>query len=156
MKLHVIAVGNRMPAWVAAGFEEYAKRMPREARIALIEIKPEKREGGRTTAQVLSAEAARIEAVLPDGAEVVVLDERGGVVSTKQLADWLTAAMSNGTDAAFIIGSADGLHPRIKQRAGRLMALSALTLPHGLARVLIAEQLYRAMSLIQNHPYHRE
>jgi 23S rRNA (pseudouridine1915-N3)-methyltransferase len=156
VKLHVIAVGSRMPAWVASGFEEYAKRMPREARIALTEIKPEKRDSGRTTEQVLAVEATRIEAALPDGAEVVVLDERGSAVSTKQLAEWLTAAMGNGADAAFIIGSADGLHPRIKQRAGRLMALSTLTLPHGLARVIIAEQLYRAMSLIQNHPYHRE
>lgn len=145
-----------MPAWVDAGFDEYAKRMPREARIALTEIKPEKREGGRTTEQILAAEAVRIEAALPDGAEVVVLDERGVAVSTKQLADWVTAAMGHGTDATFIIGSADGLHPRIKQHARRLMALSALTLPHGLARVLIAEQLYRAMSLIRNHPYHRE
>lgn len=155
MKLHIVAVGNRMPAWVDAGFEEYAKRMPREARITLIEVKPEKREGGKTTEQVLAAEATRIEAVLPIGSEVIVLDERGVTLSTKQLADWLRGTMAEGHDMAFVIGSADGLHPRIKQHAKRLTSLSALTLPHGLARVLLAEQLYRAMSLIQNHPYHR-
>jgi len=156
MKLHLITVGNRMPAWVAAGFEEYAKRMPREARITLLEIKPEKRDGGKSTEQILSAEAARIQACLPANAHVIVLDERGAAISTKELASWVGKLMTEGCDVAFIIGSADGLHPQIKQRAHRSLSLSALTLPHGLARVLLAEQLYRAISLLQNHPYHRE
>ena len=145
-----------MPAWVDAGFQEYAKRMPREARLVLVEIKPEKREGGKTTEQILAAEATRIGAALPDGAELIVLDERGSALSTKQLAGRLTTIMGEGHDAVFVIGSADGLHPRIKARAKHLVCLSALTLPHGLARVLLAEQLYRAKSLTHNHPYHRE
>ncbi len=149
-----------MPAWIAAGYEEYARRMPREARLTLTEIKPEKRDGGKagvkTIEQTLAAEAGRIETALPDGAELIVLAERGSMMSTKQLAEWLRTLMAEGRGAAFVIGSADGLHPRIEKRAGRLLSLSALTLPHGLARVLLAEQLYRAMSVIQNHPYHRE
>jgi 23S rRNA (pseudouridine1915-N3)-methyltransferase len=156
VKLHIIAVGNRMPDWVDAGFEEYAKRMPREARITLVEIKPEKREGGKSVEQILSAEATRIESALPQGADIIVLDERGVAVSTKQFADWLKGFMGEGRDAAFVIGSADGLHPNIKQHAKRLLSLSALTMPHGMARMLLAEQLYRAISLLQNHPYHRE
>jgi 23S rRNA (pseudouridine1915-N3)-methyltransferase len=145
-----------MPEWVDAGFEEYAKRMPREARITLVEIKPEKREGGKSVEQILSAEATRIESALPQNADIIVLDERGVAVSTKQFADWLRGFMAEGRDAAFVIGSADGLHPNIKQRAKRLLSLSALTMPHGMARMLLAEQLYRAISLLQNHPYHRE
>ncbi len=156
MKLTVIAVGNRMPAWVSAGYEEYARRMPRESRVNLVEVKPEKRDGGRSIEQILAVEALRIEAALPDGATIIVLDERGTGISTRDFADWLSASMAEGRDATFVIGSADGLHPRIKSRAHRLLALSALTLPHGLARVLLAEQLYRAISLINHHPYHRE
>lgn len=156
MKLYVVAVGNRMPAWIDAGFEEYAKRMPRQARITLIEVKPEKREGGKTVEQILAAEAMRIEAALPEGARLVVLDERGASIATRQFAEWLSSHMNDGQDAAFLIGSADGLHASLKQRAHQTLALSPLTLPHGLVRVLLAEQLYRAMSLIQNHPYHRE
>jgi 23S rRNA (pseudouridine1915-N3)-methyltransferase len=101
-------------------------------------------------------EAVRIENALPQGADVIVLDERGLAISTRELANWLREFMAEGRDGAFIIGSADGLHPSIKQRARRLFSLSSLTLPHGLARVLLAEQLYRAISLLQNHPYHRE
>jgi 23S rRNA (pseudouridine1915-N3)-methyltransferase len=156
VKLHIIAVGNRMPVWIDAGFEEYAKRMPREARIALTEVKPEKRDGGKSTEQVLFAESARIESALPTKADIIVLDERGQAVSTRQLADWLREFMTEGRDAAFVIGSADGLHANVKRRAKRLFSLSALTLPHGLARVLLAEQIYRAISLLQNHPYHRD
>jgi len=102
MKLHIVAGGHRMPNWVETGFEEYAKRMPREARIALTELKPEKREGGKSVEQVLSAEATRIKTAIPDGAEVIVLDERGTAVSTKQLAEWLRAFMAEGRDAAFV------------------------------------------------------
>ena len=156
MKLHLIAVGHRMPAWVNAGYEEYARRMPRQARLVLTEIKPEKRDSGRTIERVLTVEAVRLEAAFPDGAETIALDEGGEPMSTRQIADWLARFMAEGRDAAFLIGSADGLHPRIKERARRLLSLSSLTLPHGLARVLLAEQLYRAMSLIRSHPYHRE
>lgn len=156
MKLHIIAVGTRMPAWVAEGFADYAGRMPRMARIALTEIKAEPRTTGKTAAQLMAAEAARIEAAFPGNTERIVLDERGRDFTTEQLARWLEARLGSGRDLAFLIGGPDGLCPSIKSAAQLQMRLSSLTLPHGLARVLLAEQLYRAISLLQNHPYHRE
>ena len=156
MKLLILAVGHKMPAWVNEGFAEYAKRMPREARIELAEIKPEKRDGGKTREQVHEAERKRIEAALPPDCVRVALDERGKDWSTLELADELKDWMRGGRDVAFIIGGADGLHPEAKRQASRLWSLSRLTLPHGLVRVVLAEQLYRAVTVIQNHPYHRE
>lgn len=156
MKLLILAVGNKMPAWISEGFNEYAKRMPRETRIELHEIKPEPRSTGKTTAQIIEAEAQRIAAVLPASARCIALDEHGATPTTKQLAQQLRDWMQRGCDVAFIIGGADGLHDSIKQRAQQVMALSAFTLPHGMVRVLLAEQLYRAHSLLHNHPYHRE
>lgn len=155
MKLAIVAVGHRMPAWVNEGFADYARRMSREARIELAEIKPSARAGGKTTEQVHEAERGRIEAALPAGCERVVLDERGQNWSTLELAEAMKGWMRGGRDVAFIIGGADGLHPEVK-RHGRLWSLSRLTLPHGLVRVVLAEQLYRAVTVIQNHPYHRE
>lgn len=155
MRLLILAVGNRMPTWISEGYREYAKRMPYEMRMELVELKPESRSSGKTTAQIMEAEAQRIRAALPTGALCIALDERGRQLTTKQLSqqmqDWLQA----GRDVAFIIGGADGLHPAIKEMAQQVMALSSLTLPHGLVRVLLAEQLYRAHSLLHNHPYHR-
>jgi 23S rRNA (pseudouridine1915-N3)-methyltransferase len=156
VKLLIVAVGHKMPGWVSEGFAEYTKRMPREARIELIEIKPEKRAGGKTTEQVHEAERSRIEAALPASCELVALDERGKDWSTLELADGVKNWMRGGRDVAFVIGGADGLHPDLKRRADRLWSLSRLTLPHGMVRVVLAEQLYRAITLIQNHPYHRE
>ena len=156
MKLLILAVGNKMPAWITTGFNEYAKRMPREAKIELVEIKPEPRSTGKTTAQIMNAEAQRIRAALPDAARCIALDEHGATPTTKQLAQQMQGWMQAGSDIAFVIGGADGLHDSIKQRAQQMMALSALTLPHGMVRVLLAEQLYRAHSLLHNHPYHRE
>ena len=156
MKLWIIAVGNKMPSWVDEAFGEYAKRMPREARIELVEIKPEKRAGGKTVEQMQEAEMVRILAVLPAGANHVMLDERGSEMSTLELAGSMKVWLQDGRDVAFVIGGADGLHPALRQRAAKLWSLSRLTMPHGLVRVLLAEQLYRAMSVIQNHPYHRE
>jgi len=155
MKFLVCAVGQKMPGWIAEGFAEYAKRMPREASIELVEIRREKRSEGRQVDQLLYVEAQRIRAALPDRCHTVVLDERGRQVTTVQLAEAMTAWMRNGTDVAFVIGGADGLDARIKHAADETLALSALTLPHGLARVLLAEQLYRAVSLLKGHPYHR-
>ena len=156
MKLLILAVGNKMPAWITEGYNEYAKRMPREARIELVEIKPEPRTTGKTTAQIMEAEAHRILAALPATAHCIALDEHGATPTTKQLAQQFKDWMQQGSDVAFIIGGADGLHDSVKQRARQLMALSAFTLPHGMVRVLLAEQLYRAHSLMHNHPYHRE
>lgn len=144
-----------MPSWVETGFHEYTKRMPAEAKIELIELKPEDR-ANRQTEKVLMLEAARIDAALPKNALRIVCDERGKPLSTPMLADWMTAWMRDGASPAFIIGSADGLAPSIKQTAAQMIALSGCVLPHGMVRVLLAEQLYRAYSLIHHHPYHRE
>ncbi|MCR4297373.1 MAG: 23S rRNA (pseudouridine(1915)-N(3))-methyltransferase RlmH [Gallionella sp.] len=156
MKLIVVSVGHKMPGWITAGFNEYAKRMPREARIELLEIKPEPRSTGKTTAQIMEAEAQRVLAALPQNCLRIALDERGVQPTTKQLAAQMQDWMREGGDVAFIIGGADGMHESVKQAAQQMMALSSLTLPHAVVRVLLAEQLYRAHSLLHNHPYHRE
>lgn len=155
MKLHIVAVGHKMPDWIARGFDEYAKRMPPEWRIELREIKPEQRSSGRSAHSVMAAERTRIEAALPKGARVIALDEHGQDWTTMQLADALPRWQQDGRDVAFVIGGADGLDPALKSRAELLLRLSSLTLPHGMVRVLLAEQLYRAWSITQNHPYHR-
>ena len=155
MKFIICSVGYRMKPWVAAAFEEYANRMPHEAGIELIEIKPEKRGSGRTAEQLLIAEGARIRAAIPARCRIVAMDERGSQWTTSMLADSVAKWMANGGDTAFLIGGADGLDPDIKRSADEVLALSALTLPHGFVRVLLAEQLYRALSLIKGHPYHR-
>jgi 23S rRNA (pseudouridine1915-N3)-methyltransferase len=155
VKIRVVALGHRMPAWVAAGFDDYARRLPREFPLELVEIKPEPRDRGRSVAQILAAEAARI-AAATKGCCTVALDAPGELWTTAQFAQKLRG-WSNGRRAvAFVIGSADGLADTIKHNADVTMSLSTLTLPHGLARVLLAEQLYRATSLLKGHPYHRE
>ena len=156
MKLLVVAVGVRMPRWVDEAFAEYAKRMPRSLPLDLFEIRPEPRSSGKPVAKLLDAERERIDRVLPRGCLRVALDERGREFTTQQLARWLDARRQDGRDIAFMIGGADGLAPELKSAAELLLRLSAMTLPHGLARVLLAEQLYRALSIIGGHPYHRE
>ena len=156
MKLFIIAVGTRMPSWVVEGCRTYAKRMPPGTALKLTEIKPEARSSGKTVAQMLAAEAVRIRAALPKGGRVVALDERGREMSTCGLAVQLEGWMQESGPAAFLIGSADGLDADLKESALLQLRLSAMTLPHGFARVLLAEQLYRALSIIGGHPYHRE
>jgi 23S rRNA (pseudouridine1915-N3)-methyltransferase len=160
MKFVIVAVGHKMPAWISAGFAEYAQRMPRESRLELAEIKPAVRgsnAGGDKSAERWRAlEAARIAAVLPPRCIKVVLDERGKICTTAELARRIEGWRRDGADVAFIIGGADGTAPALQQDADLLLALSAFTLPHGLCRVLLAEQLYRAVSLLAGHPYHRE
>jgi 23S rRNA (pseudouridine1915-N3)-methyltransferase len=155
VRLLVVAVGARMPRWVDEGFAEYAKRMPRTLPLELVAIRPEPRSTGRTAAQLLAAEAARIERALPARCRRVALDERGREFTTPAFARWLDQQRRDGDDVAFIIGGADGLAAEMKTGALQLR-LSALTLPHGLARVVLAEQIYRASSLLAGHPYHRE
>jgi len=145
-----------MPDWITVGFNEYTKRMPREAQIVLLEIKPEPRTTGKTTQQIMEAEAQRILSALPQHCLRIALDERGAQLTTRQLAVQMQGWMGDGHDVALIIGGADGLHDTVKHGARQLLALSALTLPHAFVRVLLAEQLYRAYSLMHNHPYHRE
>jgi 23S rRNA (pseudouridine1915-N3)-methyltransferase len=155
MQLIIAAVGHKMPAWIEDGFGEYAKRMPPDCRIHLREIKPVERSGSKTAETAMALERAKIEAVLPKGARLIALDERGKDVTTMQLSQLLTQWQQDGRDVAFIIGGADGLDPELKSRADYLLRISSLTLPHGMVRVLLAEQLYRAWSITQNHPYHR-
>ncbi|MBN4665886.1 23S rRNA (pseudouridine(1915)-N(3))-methyltransferase RlmH [Pandoraea nosoerga] len=155
MRLFILAVGHKMPGWIETAFAEYAKRMPPELRIELREIKPEQRSNSRTAETVMAAEAQRIEAALPRGCRLVCLDERGLDLTTMRLAQSLTGWQQDGRDVAFVIGGADGLDPALKSRADTLIRLSSLTLPHGMVRVLLAEQLYRAWSINANHPYHR-
>jgi 23S rRNA (pseudouridine1915-N3)-methyltransferase len=155
MKILVVAVGARMPGWVDEAFDEYAKRMPRGLKTELIEIRPEPRSSGKTPEQLMRAEAERIGRALPRGAFVVALDERGSEITTRGLARWLEERRRDGRDLAFLVGGADGLDADAKRGAQATLRLSALTLPHGLARVVLAEQLYRAASILENHPYHR-
>lgn len=145
-----------MPGWVDAGFEAYARRMPREARLELVEVKAEPRERGPTVERLTQAEARRIRSAFPPGAFKVVLDERGRASTTRELAERLQGWQMGGRDVAFIIGGPDGLAEGIRSEADWLWSLSPLTLPHALVRVVVAEQLYRASSILKNHPYHRE
>ena len=155
MKLRIVAFGQRMPAWVVAGFDDYARRLPREFALELIELKPGPRARGKTPAQVLAAEGERI-AAATRGSMVIAVDVRGEAWSTSQLAARLRVWSTSGRPVAFVLGSADGLAALVKRNADVIMALSKLTLPHGLARVVLVEQIYRAASLLQGHPYHRE
>lgn len=155
MQLVIAAVGHKMPAWIENGFGEYAKRMPPDCRITLKEIKPVERSGSKTAETAMALERTKIEAVMPKGSRIIALDERGKDLTTMQLSQSLTQWQQDGRDVLFVIGGADGLDPALKRNADMLIRLSSLTLPHGMVRVLLAEQLYRAWSITQNHPYHR-
>lgn len=155
MQFVIAAVGHRMPGWIEDGFHEYAKRMPPECRIQLKEIKPVERSGSKTAETVMALERAKIEAAIPKGARIIALDERGKDLTTMQLSQLLTQWQQDGRDVTFLIGGADGLDAGLKASADMLVRISSLTLPHGMVRVLLAEQLYRAWSITQNHPYHR-
>ncbi len=155
MKLLVIAVGNRMPDWVEVAWKDYAKRMPPECAIELREIKPEPRTSGKTAAQMMEAEARRIQAAIPASAHVIALDEHGKDLTTMALSQQLDNWRNHGQDVALLIGGPDGLDAQLKQRCSGLIRLSSLTLPHPMVRILLAEQLYRAWAILTNHPYHR-
>lgn len=156
MKLLAVAVGTRLPAWADAAFAEFAQRMPRELPLELKEIRAEPRSGGKPVEALLAAEAGRIRAALPARCRLVALDERGADLATPQLAARLRQWMESGDDVALVIGGPDGLAPDLKSAAAETLRLSSLTLPHALARVVLAEALYRAASVLKNHPYHRE
>jgi 23S rRNA (pseudouridine1915-N3)-methyltransferase len=156
MRLIVAAVAARPPEWVVAGYQDYAKRMPRELPLVLLDIKPEPRTTGKTAAAMMAAEATRIDTQLPTPCRRIALDEHGDAPTTRQLAERLEKWQQTGEDVAFIIGGPDGLDARIKNTAHETLRLSSLTLPHALVRVILAEALYRASSLLRGHPYHRE
>ena len=156
MNITVLAVGNKMPRWVDEAVQEYAKRFGRDVQYTLKEIKPEKRGAGVNAAQGMAAEEKRIVEALPDNAFLVVLDERGKAPTSVELAQYMQRWQQDGEHVCFVVGGADGMTDALKQKARLMLRLSSLTLPHGMVRVLLTEQLYRAVSILQNHPYHRE
>jgi 23S rRNA (pseudouridine1915-N3)-methyltransferase len=147
VRVTILSVGHKMPAWIQEGFHEYQRRMPPEIRVELTELKPDKTKDD---------EGKRILAALPESATLLALDERGKAVTTQGLSVMLSGWMRDATHPVFAIGGADGLGDEVKQRADKLVSLSALTLPHQLVRVVLAEQLYRAWTILARHPYHRE
>jgi len=154
MRLRVIAVGTRMPAWVRIACDDYLARLRGSLAVTLTEIEPGPRRGGEVR-QAITAEGRRLLEALRPTDHVVALDERGTQFSTRELADWLKQRMGAGEDLAFAIGGPDGLAQEVLARGRLTLALSRLTLPHALVRVLLAEQLYRAHCILVNHPYHR-
>ena len=153
MRVSLIAVGERMPAWVGAAYAEYAKRLSRELPLQLVEISTKSR--SRDTARAIADEGAAILSAIPKSAHVVALDGRGKAWSSEDLADQLARWRMQGQDLAFIIGGPDGLAAAVLERAHQQWSLGPATLPHPLVRIIVAEQLYRAVSQIGNHPYHR-
>ena len=155
MRLLVVAVGQRIPDWAETAWDDYAKRFPPEIKLELKAVKTEPR-ASKTIETLFAAERSRIEAVIPKGFRIVVLDERGSTLTTQALAGQLKGWQLSGDHVALVIGGPDGLDPAFRQSAHERIRLSDLTLPHALARVLLVEQLYRAWSINANHPYHRE
>lgn len=155
MKVVIVAVGQRMPDWAQTAYDDFAKRFPPDCRVEIKTVKTEPR-GSKTLETLYAAERARIEAAIPKGARIVVLDERGSQLTTVALARQLKNWQLEGDDVALVIGGPDGLEPEFKAKAQMRIRLSDMTLPHAFARVLLIEQLYRAWSINANHPYHRE
>jgi 23S rRNA (pseudouridine1915-N3)-methyltransferase len=155
MQIYLIAAGNRMPAWVRQGYEEYAKRMPRDCELLLKEIAPGKRLKNSDTAKIVKDEGERMLAAIPQGARVVTLDIPGKLWTTPELAVAVQRWMAGGQPVALLIGGPEGLSELARQAAHESWSLSPLTFPHPLVRIIVAEQLYRALSILQHHPYHR-
>ena len=155
MRIRLIAVGQRMPGWVTRGYDEYARRLPRECRLELVEIAPGHRRKGADLARARRDEGIRVMDAIPGGAHVVALEVEGRAWTTGQLSQRLDDWLAGGRDIALLVGGPDGLDAACRERADEQWSLSPLTLPHPLVRVLVAEQLYRAWSILQGHPYHR-
>jgi 23S rRNA (pseudouridine1915-N3)-methyltransferase len=153
--IQLVCVGNKMPAWVAQGYEEYAKRMPRECELRLKEIPPGLRGKNTDTARTIGEEGQKMQAAIPAGQHVVALDLSGKEWSTPQLSEALARWLAGGRNVSLLVGGPDGLAPDCLERADERWCLSALTFPHPLVRIILAEQIYRAYSLLHNHPYHR-
>ena len=155
MRLRLIAVGTRPPSWVRQAYEEYSRRLGPQLKLDLVEIEPGPRSPGTSPAKAIEAEARKILTRVRQQEFVVALDEHGQELTTRALADWLSRRMQAGRDLAFLIGGPDGFAPQVLSRADLTLSLSRLTLPHALVRVVLAEQLYRALSILSQHPYHR-
>ncbi len=155
MRIELLALGTRMPDWVDAGVADYIRRFGPEIRFELREITLARRAREASTLRAVADEGARVLAAIRADAFVVALDVTGKMYSTEQLSDWLRVRMREGRDLTFLIGGPDGLAPDCLQRSDLRWSLSALTLPHALVRIVVVEQLYRALSLLRGHPYHR-
>jgi 23S rRNA (pseudouridine1915-N3)-methyltransferase len=155
MQINLITVGNRMPGWVQQGYDEYAKRLPRECELVLKEVAPGKRGKNSDVARIVKDEGDRMQAAIPQGAHIVTLDMPGKPWTTPELALAMQRWMACGQNVALLIGGPEGLSDSAKQLARESWSLSRLTFPHPLVRIVVAEQLYRAWSIIHNHPYHR-
>ena len=156
MKIRLFAIGTRMPAWVDEGYRDYARRLRRGWSLDLVEI-PSARRGTRSpTPRRVDEEGDRLLAALPARAVVIALDEKGVALSSTGLAQRLSGWQGTGVPLALMIGGPDGLSPRCLERASLRWSLSPLTMPHALVRVVVAEQIYRAWSILHRHPYHRE
>jgi 23S rRNA (pseudouridine1915-N3)-methyltransferase len=156
MRVRLIAVGGRPPGWVRDACEDYIRRLGSQLPVAVIEIEPGTRGRGAATARAVALEGERVLAAVRAADYLVALAERGTEFTTREFAGWLETRMHEGEDLAFAIGGPDGLAPAVLARSRLRLSLSRLTLPHALARVVLAEQLYRALSLLGGHPYHRE
>jgi 23S rRNA (pseudouridine1915-N3)-methyltransferase len=155
MRIHLIAAGTRMPAWVDAGYQDYAGRLPPECKLLLKEIPLGAARSSGDARKAMLDEGLKMLAAVPADANITALEVRGKPLATEELAKLLSQWLQDGRDQALLIGGPDGLAPDCLSRAGFRWSLSPLTLPHGLVRVVVAEQLYRAWSILKNHPYHR-
>ena len=156
VRLRLIAVGTRPPPWVRQAYEEYVRRLGPRLKLALVEVEPGSRTASQGPRKAIESEARKILSLVRTDEFVVALDEHGTEWTTKALSDWLAGRMQGARDVAFLIGGPDGFAPEVLSRADLTLSLSRLTLPHALVRVVLAEQLYRALSILSHHPYHRE
>ena len=155
MRIHLLAVGMKMPSWVTEGYGEYAGRLPAACQLELREIAMARRGRNDNTARLMRDEAVRIEAAIPAGVRRVALEVGGQQWSTEQFSGQLGRLLMDGRDVALLVGGPDGLDPELSASCEQHWSLSKLTMPHPLVRVVLAEQVYRAWSLLQGHPYHR-
>jgi len=155
MRVHIIAMGNRMPAWVEQGYQEYSRRLGAELQLQLHELSAEKRGKNADVARILQKEGERMLQAIPANCDVIALDREGQMLSTESLADKLHHWFGAGRDLAWLIGGPEGMSAACLQRAQWRLSLSALTFPHPLVRIILAEQIYRAYSILKNHPYHK-
>lgn len=155
MHVTIVAVGQKLPVWAQTAVDDYLARFPRDFTVSVKEVKAEPRTGGKPVAQVMAAEAERIVHAVPSGDILVAMDEHGRDMTTVDFANKFSAWKNEGCNVTFVIGGADGLDPALKAKARMMLRLSSMTLPHAFARVLLAEQIYRAWSILANHPYHR-
>lgn len=155
MHITIIAVGQKLPAWAQTAVDDYLARFPRDFTVTVKEVKAEARTGGKPVAQVMAAEAERIERAVPAGDILVAMDEHGRDMTTVDFSKKISGWKNEGCGVTFIIGGADGLDPALKAKSRMMLRLSSMTLPHAFARVLLTEQIYRAWSILANHPYHR-